>query len=153
MDALSLSIIKRVLECKKTEPYIKFALFTWYELDTIKQTLQNIFDQNVNHVIVEMNNNIYIYKCLLTEYIVKDDKKYEALNVILEEYNYLINNKLLMINPKSPYKLVNISTGEDLVRLISGDISKLIKNLWNNEDYEIFYKVTNNETILELVPI
>lgn len=153
MDTLSLSIIKRVLAIKGTEPYIKFILFTWYEPDIVKQTLQDVFDQHIDLITSNTKKNIHIYQCSLRNESSTDNTNIDALNIVLEEYNYLVDNNLLMINPRSPYKLVNICTGEDLVRIIPGNAIHLINNIWTNESYEIYSKLINNETMLELVPI
>ena len=151
MDSLSLNIVRRVIKARENEPYIKFALFEYYPIDTIYNLLTEKYELKISSIKCDKKNNLNIYECSLKE---GKNQTIEIANVqhIFDEYNYLIKNNLLMVNTIWPHKLINITSGDSLIRIVEGNATKYIRSNWNNGDYYIYVSYDGKNTIMELIP-
>jgi len=158
MDSISKVIIKRVLSLGENKPYLKFALFKLYQSEFLKDILYREFNLKIKDIEYSKNglHGVYIYKCI---YQKREDPQENSellcsqIQETLDNYTYLINNNLLMVNSNWPYKLINIKNGKDTLKTIKGDAREMIRTLWNNEHYQIFIKYKGIESVIELMTI
>lgn len=155
MDPISKVIIKRVLNLNEDKPYIKFALFKLYHSDFLMDILYREFGIKIKDVEYSKNgiHGVFIYKCMLQKEDPPNDLIRIQIEEILKQYELLIQNNLLMVNPNWPYKLINIRNGKDTLKTIVGDARELVREMWVNNNYKVFIKYKGTESVLELMSI
>ena len=155
MDPISKVIIKRVLNLKEDKPYIKFALFKLYHSDFLIDVLYKEFNLKIKDIEYSRNgiHGVFIYKCMIQKEDPPSDLIRGQVEDILLQYELLIQNNLLMVNPNWPYKLINIRNGKDTLKTIMGDARELVNDMWVNNNYKVFIKYKEAESVLELMSI
>lgn len=138
MDALSISIINRVIKVRSTDNKFSFVLFKKYDGNIVTQMLYELHNIKPTCIKCIPKGDVYLYKCNIIPSSL-NESNIQDFEQIIDEYNFLISNNLVMLIDTEHNKLINLKNGDTLIRIIRGDATKLIKNIWDGYIISAYY--------------